>query len=775
MRMNTGLIAGLALAVMPVVAASEQFIVLLDNSASVKGGDTYLADIADIMSVAGRNHYLFAPIGAADDDAAGAPVAVGSKDGDREQALRSLFDFKDVHTRIDASLARIESRPDFADTDEVVIVSDMDPDSQLFRGSEWCFNDADIDDLIATNARLERWLEQGKRITIALHQWDRKSTAYFSDDELRRIHEHLTRRRAEIAERTVCDTPGRAQGNPNTANRERAENRRLVEKVVKSLEVRYPTQVTLKNIPQNQPEQFLGLLCGRLNVNDIDQQVCVVPEKKEFKVLIGFNNRLSVGQSQAEWFRRELPEEVYVPQKRLIPKEQLEVLTRSPSRDEAGRYDYSFAVEPGSQGKPFYRPTIYSLVRRANGRVEMKENVVTEHDNPDHLAMMDWALTRITELLGNYIDDDFPVSKPLKRIKVAKLGRDGKPQPIPRGYVFLVQTQYPEIEPIASRTSTPDGNGLLKFRIPRSEGAKNSLLLRLAEDNSILMAEIPADRIEGRKTINIGIRPEYFSPVSIDFAPPTAADSISPDGAQGQALQVQLATYLKGADEYEVHTEQLGIPGQARLELLPGTYRIEVTPVDRPDLRAIIQENLLVSSDRQQEPIPFTLERDSLYRGIDDPIPDTWLGLSEDWIGLGRLNNDALTAIGSSAYVLTALLRYSSIALADGAGDELTNLWRLLRAELFNEERQTKQRQLQRALDELFFTDDVDASTCYLHAEAMFDQFIDARSPGFSGTTGEQKMLQLRYKAWLDRIADRTAEHDRLLSKPLAERLKATD
>jgi hypothetical protein len=471
--------------------------------------------------------------------------------------------------------------------------------------------------------------------------------------------------------------------------------------------------------------------------------------------------------------RRKLPDEIYVPEKRLIPKEDLQVLNKNPVEDETKRNDYTFVVIAGTEGQPFYQPKIYSFVKRPNGKVEAKDVVTTEHINPDQLAMLDWVVTRITDLLEDYIDEDFPVSKPLKRIKVAQFDNDGKPIPIPSGYVFFIETTYPDVQgPIRTKTRTPDAEGLLGFRIPRSEEAENALFLRTSADDRLLVANIPGERIKDRKPIKIGIRPEYFRPIDIEIASsmPAVDTEGSADAATIKPFQVELAAFLIEPDEYEVLRETVGVPGVAKIELLPGTYSLELVPIGRPELRAFIQDKLVVPSDRRVEEVLAELGRDPLYRKPGDAVPESWLGLS-DWVQLGRLNNEALDATGGSAFILTALLRYTSSAMEQGQDqDELTKLWKLLREELFIEQGRTKERQLDRALQQLGFNED-DGASRYLLVKAMFDQFIGGRSSILAGTTDDKVNLRRNYNTWLNRITDRPSGN-RLMSGTLADVLE---
>lgn len=750
---------------------AEKVLVFLDNSGTLKPVSTsYRMDIKNIMDVRGQHVYFFAPVGIADKNARRLVDSRLDK-AVRDAHVDEIFNFRDIHTKIDPSFKLIENTEAFRIADKIIIISDMESDYQISE-KRWYFDQNDLMDVRGYLRRMKSWVEKhNKKILIVLHGWEKSLDRYLRDhSQLKSNDETFDTFDQEM---DLALQTAKLYG----MVRESWRNQILTAKGLYRFKTFHPKAVEIHNMAAGKGiqsiEAFIHRLCGCLPHDDPEGYVCVREFRDTFQIRIDFDRRLGLNAYHKEKFLKDMENIVLFagPKRTVYLKDRVAFMAFREKTAHDSSVDYHFQISAGS-GTPYYYPVISASVRQGTGQIEEKPAFSDERKKTSLLDMLNWVESELTEnLLKNYIATDFP---PGTKSMHLFLTMSDQQVPVPAGYRIYAETRQPgapdplmsHIHQILDREVHEGKNyGAMTLAIPNIN-QDAAIFLKLPGDReSDAITGLPISRVtrqdmKTRRNIFINIASEKMRPYEMTF--------------QNDNGPLSWRVYLKELGEkYLIDEKQISDPTKPyQVNLLPGLYQIEMIP--EKEIKAEIIPNLKVMPDTGAS-AQERIMRDSVSFE-PDPLkdPSAWAGFFQNGYGDEPTFEEVVMA-QRSAYFLNALLGYTSDQLANNTPDPtrldvIKRQWENIYKIYFSSAKdESNKRLLRRAMKEINLSNTTDAQDpdSFALLKYMFQMFIYKSSNYLKGS-GEVAMSRRNtYNNWINDM-----EKDKFIKSALADRIR---
>lgn len=737
------LVSCLIVAVLQASAAGAgEVLVFLDNSASIKQlTRTYRDDILSVLG-ASPDRVFFAPIG--DNASQGVLVDSYAPPAERTSLVDKTFRFSDVFTKIDGSLRAVEQSTSFVNIDRILVVSDMEPDSD--NVGPWSFNNQDLVDLEGFLGRLGRWASaEQKKVTLVLHGW--QAVPVVSPADIEDFPKEIRWRINQV---------------PMSGNN--LVDRDLVVRGLLRLKRDYPG-IEMRVIPLTidgdpNEEELRDVLCNYLAIKDPEVCWTYEAERTDFKMRVDFDRRMLLSTHLQETLRQSGGVKISIGPPRTI---QMAKVESNLAQDHDPGVDFHFRVRAGTGGKPFYNPTLTVSLKKADGSVEELGNALTPPQSlTSEEEMVAWANGEIGNSLRSLITDHYPPVTKLKRFEVT--GPDG--QPLASGYRLQVRLSYSSTgsEPFESRTQETRRDAPVSFLLPTfyDEGVVR-LKTRLLQDG--VLKEGPEVDLHRLSKNDVKKR------ASVSFqVDPTVTRAFEVTHSGDPTVRFRFQVFLSTPDEKDppVYVSEVAYGSPRAFRLLPGSYKWEAIPLNQPTLLAVTGGEEVHYPPEETRSIELGIRPDPLADESqwDVTVPNLMVAKS--------LTGDSIDVVNRSARTLPALFRYSSSYLELGQKDNLIQLWQAIADVLFDPNALgTMQRRLERSLIEAGLTgaDGALRPEAYIFARAAFSVFLKGEDPFVSGDSETALENRREYNAWLDRITDNDPG-DNLISPALKKHLR---
>lgn len=735
---------------------ADNYMVLMDNSETIKRlivsprHITYLNDIIGVLKKSGENTFYFVPIGDPDRQRDIQKPWLVDSDSPPEEIpgmVARVFDFNDRYARIDGSLGDVEETDAFKETENIIIISDMEPVHRN-KASPWELGESELMDVKNYVGRLGRWAEtMDKKITIILHFWDR-TPSMGDEKKIDSFEKDLDSAIRQTARGFVKD------------------GKDLVGTGLYMLKKRCKGGIRLLNIPfrlekdEMNKEGFINKLCGCLPVEDPDEEICAKSIRTDFRVLIKFSPRVHLRKKHMERLKSDLPTAVFAgPKRRIVMKEVIG--SWKPGHNDG--VDYQFYVKKG-KGRPFRKPRVKVTFQSPSGGVESKRDLRPDGRLSSYEDMITWLKNTIELNLLRYIEEDFPAAKKSKKIFVS----DWLGKPLPRGHLFLSRWRLPHDKTLnKSKICKIDSDyGVVRLNLPRL--APELELIQKAsftggESTEQLIDCITDEQVKSRDDIYVEIRENLYKKCLFRFK--------GLDGGRCD-FRVDLKAFDKRYKIFEIKNAE----GSVEVPLLPGEYEIEAAPVRKAHLLRVLG-NHVVKPNRIDEKI----KREHVLHIRKDPLhgQNTAAWKKEvfgDAIPREPTENQKKLAIGSSIF-LKALLRLTSNDLYNNKED-LKEYWNELSMLYFDRsKRPVHERLMTGAFLNIGLVDEDQKlqENAFAMLRAMFDMFIYGKSDWLEGTKDSTIERRKKYNDWIDFITDSRPGVDRFIGPAMADLLKHGD
>jgi len=734
MRLNNVLLAVFLLvaALLPVSIRAENVLIFMDNSKSITDlKKVYQRDIEVIMGVIGSNRLYFAAIGDSHTQAC-QMLDSSMPESERRRAIGEVFSFADWHTPIYESLNSVESCDAFKRTDNILIISDMQPDYQRSAG-DWVFDRQDINDVGKSHTLLKSWIDQGKQLHIVLHDWQkapqRDNKAFnpfiYSTDKFNNLLKKQLKKARK--QKLLVKEPW--------------VNQKLVALSLVELQeykpnavhfIPMPTKIKIGDKEHLNHEGFRHVLCGFLPISPLKAgDVCDIPIKKAFSIAIDIAPRLPLSR-YFNLVRKQITKSELIGPVRHFKVDTLKKGQRQTSQIGADFYFRMLA----SSGTPYQYPKLMTFAKDATGQW-LPDNTFSLKE-PDSGLTQDgaarWLAASINEELTKIVKKYYKVHAPLKTIYLksqghAKLGK----------HKFSVLYRF-EGNPNDERSKRRlADDGMVKLPIPKEEISYAKLYVSTA-DGKYLLGDLPIEAINSPADIEFTIPEERKVSVTLQLT-----------GVESQNTQVEV--FYQGDEKVSVYKGTYLSQSSGQVSLLPGNYYWEATPVNDynilgtlGELKVSHPENLVNRAQQVQIEL------------FDDPLKDRsqWHSEIGSLIGSGgSLTETGYNLIDGSAYFFIALLDYTSTKMAGTSPsprNELQALWKAIKGHIKDLSTDRK-RLLKRSMRGLGLGGKVEENL--LNLDIMFDMFIKGRSSSISGSTSQAQKARDRYRQWIKKLSRR--------------------
>lgn len=708
----------------PISLKAESILVFMDNSASIKHlHDIYLREIETIMGLTGSNQVHFAVIGTSYTRNCKL-LGSGIPTSERRVAIQNTFNFQDQNTLIYNSLKSVESCEAFKETDNILIISDMEPDHQVSAGS-FVFDRQDLDDANNTHNLLKGWVAQGKQLHIVLHDWEnvperdnRDFEPFISTDE-----SLISLWRAQ-----------KKKARQGKLVREYSTNRKLVALSLLELKEYEPSAVHLFSMPlkkNNKPnhEGFRQVLCGFLPISPSEAAgVCDVEILKEFSVAIEISRPLALSRYFDQL--RGLIKEIQL----IGPLRHFKIVSLKKGRwrkcdarlDHNIKADFYFRMCEGDSSPSYREPRLRTFAKDANGQWLPDDTFKVKKTDaalPNKERATRWLASSINAKHREIVSKYYKVPAPLKTIYLVSQDQN----PVLGNYQLFVQYRFEGGQNDEETKRRLANKGIVKLPIPR-EGIGYAKLCLNTEEGCYYLGDLDVDDIDSPSDITFTIQARQKVPVTLKW---------------GQFQKTGVEIFHKGGalgdEKVSVYKETFHSAMPAKISLLPGRYYWEAIPVNDKEKVLGSLGDLTVLSPKQgdEKKIWLELKNDPLAeRSQWDSVMGGLLDSS------GELTEEGQTFINGSAYFFVALLHYTSSKL-DSSPDELRKLWQ--KVEWHIEDLSTdKPRLLRRSLSMIKLGDKNENLL-----NIMFDMFIRRESSALRGSTRQVQKARSSYKRWI--------------------------
>ncbi len=633
------LFAGILLVLCVGRLEAQGVVLVIDNSASmVASSDAgtrealrtvyrlLLTDaLASRQGLASHRNLKIVPLGNRDGGAL--EIINGSDQSTVVSRVKEVFGFRDLFTHIERTLRDLEDSSLIGGAKRIVIISDMAPDHDN-EEPLWSFNRQDILDLKETVAILGRWLENGKRLEIALLGWNEIPTYTGGWGGLGPYFNHL--------DGLSQVTSGRSK----------------VEEGLALLRALYPAGIEYRAVSTNNiGEDFAFLLCDVLELRD--RHLCPTVTRTDFLVRTVFDGAFNFRPYDLDWYESSRAETMYCGGKRNLKYRYQEYLDPGGSGLQG---DIQFEVRAKGDADAYRKAEVKARIVKPDQSIEdqvrdSQRELGRELDS--RKTVLRWVSRVVAEELCALINRYYPPPETRKSfVLVDYEGRRLSP-----GMKFGVKMHFAGSEPpnwsekgrvrrdgfvqVLLRRDLTRGEAYLLWREPGRQGQNRELSLKSIS---------PAD-VQNRFPLSIRIPRDRFVDCRMSSTASADLHVVRRDGTEETTVKVV---------PLDDGTGIWNVP------VLPGSYYWEAVPAIDRNLLASYVASVDVTQDECVESLDPKV--DPLREGQDvGPRFEQFVGEAKDSDLLER-----------SSWFFWALFRHTSeVLVPGGAGGEarLTELW----------------------------------------------------------------------------------------------------